>query len=288
MTSITPLTSADNPRIKAVARLLDKQRERQATGLFVVEGPRLVHRAIQAGLAGQEFFLCPQLARPEDQAELAEIQSQTRQSAWYHVTPTLLSKMAYRENPSPIVAVFQQRSWTLDDMARQIPARPDELWLVAVGLTKPGNLGAMMRTACAAGATGLLVADGVVDPFNPNAIHASTGAAFVLPTASGSCRQVIDFLDHRQVPIYAAMLDATEAPYGLDWRSSAALVIGPEDTGLDEHWRQAALAHGRAIRIPMPAGGGVDSLNASNAAAILLFEAVRQRQRGKTLSDAVS
>lgn len=285
---MTLLTSADNPRIKAVTRLLEKQRQRQQTGLFVAEGPRLVRRALQAKLNCHEIFLCPELVRPEDQNDLESIRLEARQASWHQVPASLLNKMAYRENPSPIVAVFEQRCWTLDEMTRCIAQHPNELWLVAVGTTKPGNLGAMMRSAQAAGATGLLVADGVVDAFNPNAIHASTGAAFVLPTASGSSQEVIGFLVQRKVPIYAALLGQAMEPYDLDWRLSAAIVIGPEDTGLDALWQTAAKAHGHAIRIPMPGSELVDSLNASNAAAILLFEAVRQRVRGKSSSLSVS
>jgi TrmH family RNA methyltransferase len=147
-----------------------------------------------------------------------------------------------------------------------------ELWLVAVGLAKPGNLGAVARTAAVAGATGLLVADAVVDVYNPNAIRASTGAVFTLPVAAASSAEIRRFLADRGVTIVAAAPAAKEVYTRADLTGPVALVIGAEDTGLDDAW----LAAGQTVRIPMHAGE-VDSLNAGVAAAVLLFEALRQR-----------
>ncbi len=285
------ITSVQNPRIKAVVRLVREHRERRATGRFVAEGARQIARALAAGLPLRELYECPAL--PSAGAEIPW--PQEADFAYFEVNAAVMGKMAYRQNPERLLAVFDQPSWppelppevslgslrdagrTGPDPSPRVPGEAkSELWLVAVGLTKPGNLGAMARTAAAAGATGLIVADGVVDPFNPNAIHASTGAVFTLPILAGSSAQVIASLKARGATPVALVVGATRPYHQVDLTRPIALIIGAEDTGLDEAWRQAAQAHGHCVSIPM-APSCVDSLNASNAAAIVLFEAVRQR-----------
>ena len=167
--------------------------------------------------------------------------------------------------------IGEQPRWSLEHFPAT--AADDELWLVAVAIEKPGNLGAIARSAAGAGATGLLVADAVVDPFNPNAIFASTGAVFELPIMGESSGVLIGVLESRGCRIIAATPAGGELYTEADLSGPVALVIGPEDTGLGPPWLQAA---GSRIRIDL-AAGGVDSLNAAAAAAVCLFEAVRQR-----------
>jgi TrmH family RNA methyltransferase len=286
-----PLTSLDNPRVKAVVRLRE-HRERRKTGLFVAEGTREISRALGAGLRAREVFVFWGDAKPQAAGEVAALveQASLRAVAVTGVTEPLLRKMAYCENPEPILAVFEQRAWTLAEVfspspggegkehtpAAKQPANPG-LWLVAVGMEKPGNLGAMARSIEAVGGAGLLVADGVVDPFNPNAIRASTGAVFSLPIVGGTSGEVIAALRREKIRIFAAAVGA-DTPYtAADLAGPAALVIGAEDKGLPEIWLAAARQSGAAISIPMR-GRVVDSLNASVSAAILLFEALRQRE----------
>jgi TrmH family RNA methyltransferase len=281
MTLPAPLriTSAHNPRIAAVVAL-SEQRERRRTGLFVAEGRRAVTRALAAGLKLRELYLCPTLG-PALTPDFAHVGD----AAVFEVTDTLLRKMAYQENPEGVLGVFEQAGRTLADFPRA-PERPGppglgppsaaghaDLFLVAVGLAKPGNLGAMARTAEAAGATGLLVADSVVDVYNPNAIRASTGAVFTLPVAAAASEEVRRFLRDRGVRIIAAAPGAIQPYDQVDLTAPVALVIGAEDAGLDEAWLNA----GQNVRIPMHAAA-VDSLNAGVAGAVLLFEAVRQRR----------
>src|SRR5580700_10313818 len=171
------LSSSDNPRVKAVVRLRE-HKERRSTGQFVAEGVREVGRALEAGLVPTSVFYSPTLLGLPETGELGPILpglARTR-AAVYRVTPALLGKMAYCENPEGLLAVFTQPRWTFERLSPRGGTQAIDLWLVAVGTQKPGNLGAMARSASAAGATGLLVADGVVDAFNPNAIRASTGA----------------------------------------------------------------------------------------------------------------
>jgi TrmH family RNA methyltransferase len=232
---------------------------------------------------------------------------------WFQVTEAVLRKAAYQENPAGILAVVREPQWTMLDILpgagagidnqqsaisnQQSPAHPSSishqpssthpsairhppsnppLILVAVGLSKPGNLGAIARSAAAAGAAGLIVADGVVDAFNPNAIRASTGAVFALPIVAASSAKVLPLLRAAGCRIVAAMPLAATWHFDADLTGPVALVVGAEDTGLGEPWTSQLGPDDAAVAIPM-AAGNVDSLNASVAAAVLLFEAVRQR-----------
>jgi TrmH family RNA methyltransferase len=241
------ITSPDNPRVKEVLRLR-VGRERRRSGLFLAEGVREVERSLVAGLRVRDVYVAPALL-PD----------------WPHggteVSARVLAKMSYRADPEGVLAVVETPN-------RPIPAEPT-LLLVGVGIEKPGNLGAMARTAAAAGADALLVADAQVDPWNPNAIRASTGAVFTLPIVSVTREEVLEL----PVQTIAAVLGASIVHTDVDFRRPTAIVVGAEDAGLSTVWRSAADVE---VEIPMQ-GSAVDSLNASAAAAVLLFEAVRQR-----------
>jgi RNA methyltransferase, TrmH family len=225
---------------------LRRSRERRRVGLFVAEGPREVERARAAGLRIVATYFAPELIA-WDQGE--------------EVSARVLEKMAYRAEPEGVLAVVEIPQRTL-------PASPS-LLLVAVGIEKPGNLGAMARTADAAGADALLVADAQADPWNPNAIRASTGAVFTLPVVE-TTRAHVNALPLQKV---AAVVGATTRARDADLTQPSALIVGAEDTGLDDAWKDAADIQ---VAIPMH-GRAVDSLNASAAAAILLYETLRQR-----------
>ena len=241
------ITSTDNPRVREVLRLR-KSRERRRDGLFIAEGPREVERARAAGLRIVATYVAPSLVDWDDpHAE--------------HVDERVLRKMSYRAEPEGVLAVVEIPHHTLPERAT--------LLLVAVGIEKPGNLGAMARTADAAGAGALLVADARADPWNPNAIRASTGSVFTLPIVEATTHDV-EALPHQKV---AATLGATRPHTEPDYTRPTAFLIGAEDGGLPDAWRTLADVH---VEIPMQ-GRTADSLNASAAAAVLLFEAVRQR-----------
>lgn len=239
------ITSVDNPRVKEVLRLR-KARERRASGLFVAEGRREVQRARDAGLRIEATYFAPKLIDWDEGEEVDE---------------RVLRKLSYRAEPEGVLAVVE------------IPQRavPDDasLLLVAVGIEKPGNLGAMARTADAAGADALLVAEARSDPWNPNAIRASTGAVFTLPIVDVTAGEVAA-LEQRKV---AATLGAGCKHTDADYTQPTAFLVGAEDAGLPDAYRKVADV---CVEIPMHARAA-DSLNASTAAAVLLFEAVRQR-----------
>ncbi|MCC7147529.1 MAG: RNA methyltransferase [Phycisphaeraceae bacterium] len=279
------LTSLDNPRVKAMIALL-RHRQRSRTGSFVAEGWRQVARALQAKLTLREIYLCPDLLDPALSEEIQKTlldPGPAPAAAQFYVTPALLHRMAYRgEHAQGVLAVFTQPTWSLADLS--LP--PDPLILVAVGTTKPGNLGALARSAEAAGAAAMFVADTVVDPFNPNAIHASTGAVFSLPIVADSSPNLLTFLAQHGIRLFPAAPHAALAHDQADLTGPTALVIGTEHAGLSYPWLNS---DGNPplnvdqimtpIGIPM-AGRLVDSLNAAVAGGILLFEAHRQR-RGK-------
>jgi len=239
------ITSVDNQRVKDVLRLR-KSRERKRSGLFVAEGPREVERARAAGLRIVQTYYSPAII---DWGE-----GET-------VSDRVLAKMAYREEPEGVLAV-------VETPRRKLPQN-GALYLVAVGVEKPGNLGAMARSAEAAGADALVVAEAKADVWNPNAIRASTGAVFTLPVLEASLSEIAGL----GVTIVAAAVDAEIRYTDADLGGPVAIVVGAEDRGLGARWLGAADVQ---VSIPVT-GSGVDSLNAATAAAILLFEAVRQR-----------
>jgi TrmH family RNA methyltransferase len=266
-----PLTSLDNPRLKQVLHLR-KPRDRRKSGLFIAEGWREVERAIAAGLKVHHLFFCPQSLHLDAPALAARLPRLAQSDPFLlELPPALLKKITYHDEPEGLLAVIEQPQWGLDALA----AVPNPLWLVANGINKPGNLGAMARTAAAANATGLIAADADVDPFNPNALRASTGAVFTLPIFTLPSDQAIRWLKQHHIHIAAATLDAATPYTRADLAISLAIAIGREETGLSAPWLAAADLR---LTIPMSTTA-IDSLNASTAAAILLFESLRQRNR---------
>jgi len=241
------ITSVDNQRVKEVVRLR-RGRERRASGLFIAEGVRELERAREAGLTIRETFVAPEVL-----------------PHWTHphtaVSTRVLAKMAYRPEPEGVLAIVEAPTRTLPDDAT--------LLLVAVGIEKPGNLGAMARTADAAGVDALIVADARSDPWNPNAIRASTGAVFTLPIVDAT-RDEVAALTQRKV---AAVVGAPTPYTSADLTQPTAFIVGAEDTGLSDDWKAIA---DEQVAIPVK-GDTADSLNASAAAAVLLYETLRQR-----------
>ncbi|MEM8739441.1 MAG: RNA methyltransferase [Planctomycetota bacterium] len=262
MAETQAITSVNNVRVKQVVKLREKARERKRQGLLIAEGRREVERARAAGLRPMSWFVS------EDNPQASALMQ--GEPTW--VSGAVMRKMAYHTKPEGVLAVFEAPRWSLADL----PVNGDGFYLVAVGTEKPGNLGAMVRTAAAAGCDAVLAVAPEVDVFNPAAIRNSTGAVFGLPTVVVEDDAVaIAWLRERGVVAAAALADGGTDCFAADWgRGATAVVIGPEHAGLGEAWRTAA---GVALTIPSAGGGGVDSLNASNAAAVLLFEAVRRR-----------
>ncbi len=291
------ITSAQNPKIKNLLLLQEKSKARREQGLFVVEGRRELEHCLRAGFIIRTLFVCPEItgASALDSAEIyfsgrcpknqisapSFLRHTTHAEAPCHserseesplvieIPEQLYRKVAYRESTEGILAEVEYKSLTLEDL--ELPENP--LVMVLEAVEKPGNLGAVLRSADAAGADAVIICDPLTDLYNPNLIRASVGAVFTVPTVACTSADAIAFLQARGIQILTAQLQDSSLYYDVDMRRGTALVMGTEATGLTGQWREAASAH---IRIPML--GRLDSLNVSVSAAILLFEAVRQRQ----------
>ena len=255
------ITSTQNPKIKNLLLLREKSRERREQGLFVVEGLRELQHCLEGGFALRTLFVCPEIA---NLAALPAISCPQIQ-----LPEALYRKVACRESTEGIIAEVEYRERTLESLQ----LRENPLVVVLESVEKPGNLGAVLRSADAAGVDAVLIGDPLTDLYNPNLIRASLGAVFTVPVAADSSARIIAWLKEHGIRILTAQLQDSALYYDTDMRQGTALVMGTESTGLTDQWRRAADAH---IRIPML--GRLDSLNVSVSAAILLFEAVRQRQ----------
>ena len=243
----TIITSVQNARIKHVVALQQKSSLRREEGLFVVEGQREIEHCKACGYEVVEEYIRD-----------------------VNVTPQVYEKMAYRGSTEGHIAVVRCQEHTLAKL--QLQENP--LIVVLESVEKPGNLGAILRTAEAAAVDAVIVCDPLTDIYNPNLIRASIGGVFSVPVAACSSKDCINFLKGKKIRILTAQLQDSYDYYDYDMSHATALVMGTESTGLSQQWRDAADAH---IRIPML--GRLDSLNVSVSTAILIYEAVRQRNK---------
>ncbi len=276
---VETITSAQNPKIKNLLLLQEKSKARREQGLFVVEGRRELEHCLEAGFQVRTLFICPELAGndalpgaftrtgPRSGAE-GRASSPATDPLVIEIPENLYRKVAYRESTEGIIAEVECKERRLEDL--ELSEHP--LVMVLESVEKPGNLGAVLRSADAARADAVIVCDPLTDLYNPNLIRASLGGIFTVPTVAATSEETIAWLKARGIRILTAQLQDSSWYYDIDMTVGTALVMGTESTGLTDIWRRAADAH---IRIPML--GRLDSLNVSVSAAILLFEAVRQR-----------
>jgi len=258
------ITSPQNPRVKQVVRLRDR-RHRDEEGLLLVEGAFELALALAGGAHPQTVYYCPALASDIDEL-LA--QSARAGAEAVEVNKPVLEKMAYRENPDGVIAVLPMIRRGLNDLP--ISDRP--LYIVAEAVEKPGNLGALLRSADAAGATGVIVCDPATDLSNPNVVRSSRGTLFTVPVAEASTPETIAWLRKQNVAIVAATPQASLTYTQADLRGPVAIAVGTEDQGLTSAWLTQA-----DIQVRIPMQGQVNSLNVATAATLLLYEALRQR-----------
>ena len=264
-----PITSPANPRIRAAAALRDR-RARERAGMTVIDGAREARRALDAGVDVVEAFVCDSLlAGPDARATLDALA--TRAVPIVHVGPTAFAKLAFGERAEGIVVVIRAPSLALD--AIELPGQP--LIVVLEGVEKPGNVGAVLRSADGAGADAVIAADPRTDLANPNVIRASAGTLFTVPVAAGTSADVLTWLRSRGVRVLATRVEAARPYTAADLTGPVALVLGAEDRGLTDAWSAPDIEP-----ISLPMRGVADSLNVSVTAAILLYEARRQRDRG--------
>lgn len=261
---IENITSAQNPKIKTLLELQEKSKARRKDGLFVVEGRRELLHCIEAGYEPHAVFFCPEII---SEADFKEVSSRCRCS-FFEIPQQLYDKVAYRGGTEGVIAELHCKDMSLE----ALKLKENPLVVVLEGVEKPGNLGAVLRSADASGVDAVIVCDPLTDMYNPNLIRSSIGAIFTVPVATATSEETISWLKAAGIKIYTAQLQDSEWYYDTDMKGGTAIVMGTEATGLTDCWRKAADAH---IKIPML--GRLDSLNVSVSAAILMFEAVRQR-----------
>jgi TrmH family RNA methyltransferase len=273
MSAAELITSLQNPRIKNAVRLSNR-RHRDRQQQTVVEGVREASLALQAGVIPVEAFVCRDLLDPtagHDLLRQLDELAAGRQMPLFQVSTAVYDKMAYREGSGGVLLVIPYLVHTLDDLA--LSSNP--LIVVVDGAEKPGNLGAILRTADAAGVDALLLtseAAGGTDSHNPNVIRASLGAFFTVPVVTTTRAQAARWFNDQGIATVAATPDTDQVYTAVSLSGPTAIIMGSEAAGLGREWLETA---DNLVRIPM--SGKVDSLNLSVSTAILLYEAIRQR-----------
>jgi RNA methyltransferase, TrmH family len=270
MTSARPtpgdIASAANPRVKAAVRLRDR-RERDRSGRTIVDGARETLRALDGGARVVEAYVCePLITSIEARTAVARLRGAGTKVLT--MSAAVFDKVAFGERSDGIVAIVEVPATNIDRL--RLPADP--LLLVVEAVEKPGNLGAMVRTADGAGVHAVIAASPITDVFNPNAIRASLGTLFTMPIATAPTTDVLAWLRHVPVRIVVARVDGEDLYTDVDLRGPIGIVVGNEAGGLSATWSAPEFI---AVRLPML--GKADSLNVSAATAILLYEARRQR-----------
>lgn len=267
MDDILTIESPQNPRVKAAVKLR-KGKVRQQTGHTLVEGYREILRATESGWKFIELYICPELFLDCQADELAA-DLRKKGTPVFRCSETAFRKMSYRDTPDGFLALSPLVGKKLAEL--DLPENP--LLLIAEDLEKPGNLGTILRTADATGVDAVIACDHKTDLNNPNVIRASIGTLFFIPVAESSTAETLDWLEQQGIQSIAAVPGAGMEYTDADMRRGTAIVVGAEDEGLSETWK-----HGAQLQVGIPMLGKNDSLNVSTAAAILLYEAVRQRR----------
>ncbi|GGA80586.1 rRNA methyltransferase [Flavobacterium palustre] len=256
------ITSIQNPFIKSLVLLQEKAKNRRQTGTFLIEGVREISLAVKGHYEIETVLFYPEICSETEARKLA------KSAELIEINKEVFQKLSYRDTTEGILAVAKSKSLQLADL--KLSATP--LILVAEAPEKPGNIGALLRTADAANLDAVIIANPKSDLYNPNIVRSSVGCLFTNQIATASTTEIISFLKEKNINFYCATLQNSTSYHTQDYTKPTALVVGTEATGLTQEWRDAATQN---IIIPMQ--GEIDSMNVSVAAAILIFEAKRQR-----------
>ncbi|MCX2742553.1 RNA methyltransferase [Mangrovivirga sp. M17] len=259
------ITSTKNPRIKNLTLLQSKGKARREQGIFIVEGEKENELLFNSDYQLKEAYICPEIIN-DDLSNL--INDRLDKQNIFTVTKEVFNKIAYRGSTGGIITIASQKYFQLDDLKNV----SNPLILVAESVEKPGNIGALLRTVDAAKIDALVICDPKTDFFNPNVIRSSLGCVFTTKIISCTSDEAISFFNKEGINIYCAALTASKRYDLIDYRKGSALVFGTESTGLTDLWLNNSTQN---IIIPMQ--GKIDSLNVSVSAAVITFEAVRQR-----------
>lgn len=264
--SVPSITSVHNPRVKDAVKLRNR-RQRAKQSRCLIDGAREIARAIDAHVRLVDAFVCEALCRDDAYPRLLELLDDSEATTW-HVTPEVFRRLAFGARQEGVVAVVHTPKRTID----QLELADGALVAVTCGLEKPGNVGAILRSADATGVAAVIVADPGTDLYNPNCIRASLGTLFAQQVCETTSEHALGWLRGRRYKVFAARPDATRAYTDVDYTGNAAIVLGSEATGLSQPWQFPAVT---PIKLPMR--GAADSLNVSATAAVLFYEALRQR-----------
>jgi RNA methyltransferase, TrmH family len=260
------ISSIQNPEIKNILLLQEKPRERKSQNLMVIEGVSEIRLALASGFTIASLFYCREFIRDKD---LQALISQTVTSfEMAEVTPEVYNRMAYRKDYGGMIALASAKRL----LFRDIKPGNCPLLLVLETVEKPGNLGAILRTADAAGLDAVIICDPQTDIYNPNAIRSSIGCIFTVPVVTSTTEHTISWLRSNKITMFATALTATRYYHEEQYRNPCAIIMGSESSGLSQKWLDEA---DYLIKIPMR--GKIDSMNVSVSAAVVIFEALRQR-----------
>lgn len=258
------ISSLQNLFIKQILVLKEKSRERKKVGKFLIEGQRELSLALKGGYQIETLLFYPELISKEKLNNLTTTKFET-----IEISKDVFQKLAHRSTTEGIIAVAKNKPHRIDDLQFE---NQNPLVLVAEAPEKPGNIGALLRTADAANADAVIIANPKTDLYNPNIIRSSVGCVFTNQIATGSTSEIIKFLNQKNIKIYCAALQASVQYHSQNYTTATAIVVGTEADGLTNEW---LVASSQNIIIPMQ--GEIDSMNVSVAAGILIFEAKRQR-----------
>jgi len=259
------ISSIQNTYVKQLFQLKEKSRERKKTGTFLIEGQRELSLALKGKYQIEQVLYYPELISETQLNEIIKTPIET-----IEISKEIFQKLAHRNTTEGIIAVAKNKSHLLNDL--QLESKKP-LILIAEAPEKPGNIGALLRTADAANVDAVIIANPKTDLYNPNIIRSSVGGVFTTKIATGSTSEIIEYLKLKQINIYCAALQASIVYHSQNYTKSTAIVVGTEADGLTNEWLEASTQN---IIIPMQ--GEIDSMNVSVAAGILIFEAVRQRR----------
>ena len=259
------ITSAQNPFIKSLVLLQEKAKARKQSGQFLIEGIREIELAIKGNYQLETLLFVSEVI---SETQVRKLMGKNSSSDLIEISKEVYQKLAYRDTTEGIIAVAKTKSHSLTEL--QLPENP--LLLIMESIEKPGNIGAMLRTCDAAKVDAVLIADAKTDLYNPNMVRSSVGCLFTNQIAVGTTDEIIQFLHKNNINFYSATLQNSTSYHTQDFTKPTALVVGTEATGLSKAWREEATQN---IIIPMQ--GEIDSMNVSVAAAVLIFEAKRQR-----------
>ena len=258
------ITSIQNPFIKSLVLLQEKSKARKQSGTFLIEGKREIELALKGNYEIETILFLPEII---SELQIAKF-TNSKTFELIEISKDVYQKLAYRDTTEGVLAIAKTKSLDLSNL--QLSKNP--LIIIIEAPEKPGNIGAILRTADAANLDAVIIANPKNDLYNPNIIRSSVGCIFTRQIAIGSTTEIIAFLKSKKINFYGATLQNATPYYSQDFTKPTALVVGTEATGLTTEWREAATQN---IIIPMQ--GEIDSMNVSVAAAILIFEAKRQR-----------